>query len=83
MSTVVRMLTGRKDIDEDTITKPGLISDFMDLKIRTMPKKEAETNQTYSNYNSSGSDTLASSTMTSAPSSQATMTFTGVYDRSA
>ncbi|KAG2396645.1 Cold-responsive protein [Vigna angularis] len=34
MSSVVKMLTGEMDIDESKITKPGLISDFMDLKIR-------------------------------------------------
>ncbi|KAK6149494.1 hypothetical protein DH2020_017019 [Rehmannia glutinosa] len=82
MSTVVQMLTGEKDVDEETITKPGLISDFMDLKIKSNPKAKPDINHMSSNYNSSGSDTLENTTLTSAPSSQATMTFTAVYDRS-
>ncbi|KAG8386593.1 hypothetical protein BUALT_Bualt03G0164400 [Buddleja alternifolia] len=84
MSAVVQMLTGHKNFDEDTITKPGLISDFMDLKIRSNPKPKFDNNQISSYYNSSGSgsDTLDNTTLTSAPSSQATMTFTAIYDRS-
>ncbi|OAY71066.1 putative leucine-rich repeat receptor-like serine/threonine-protein kinase, partial [Ananas comosus] len=34
MSTVIKMLTGETDTDME-IMKPGLISDFMDLKVRT------------------------------------------------
>ncbi|KAL3851060.1 hypothetical protein ACJIZ3_012942 [Penstemon smallii] len=83
MSAVVRMLAGEREVDENTITKPGLISDFMDLKIKSTPKAKPDTNQnTFSNYNSSGSDTLDNTTLTSAPSSQATMSFTAIYDRS-
>ncbi|KAK4491829.1 hypothetical protein RD792_002606 [Penstemon davidsonii] len=83
MSAVVRMLAGEREVDENTITKPGLISDFMDLKIKSTPKTKPDMNQnTYSNYNSSGSDTLDNTTLTSAPSSQATMSFTAIYDRS-
>lgn len=82
MSSVVRMLNGEKDFDEDSITKPGLISDFMDLKVRSEPKPKPGTNHSSSNYNSPGYDTLDNTTLTSAPSSQATMTFTAVYDRS-
>ncbi|EYU27526.1 hypothetical protein ABFS82_13G150100 [Erythranthe guttata] len=83
MSSVVRMLTGEKDIDEATITKPGLISDFMDLKIKNDPKpRHGINNNMSSNFNSSGSDSLENTTLTSASSSQATMTFTAVYDKS-
>ncbi|KAL3643237.1 Cold-responsive protein kinase 1 [Castilleja foliolosa] len=83
MSTVVQMLTGVKDFDEDTITKPGLISDFMDLKVKSNPKPKPDFNLPMSsNYNTSGSETLENTTWTSASSSQATMTITGVYDRS-
>ncbi|KAG6416340.1 hypothetical protein SASPL_123768 [Salvia splendens] len=82
MSTVVRMLTGEQDFDEDAITKPGLISDFMDLKIKSDPKPKPNAHLTSSNFNSSGSNTAANSTWTSAPSSIATMPFTAVYDRS-
>ncbi|XP_044472780.1 cold-responsive protein kinase 1-like isoform X2 [Mangifera indica] len=34
MSSVVKMLTGKKGINKIEITKPGLITDLMDLKIR-------------------------------------------------
>ncbi|XP_077243907.1 protein kinase superfamily protein [Tasmannia lanceolata] len=40
MSTVVKMLTGLMEVDDHKITQPGLISDFMDLKVRG-PKEEA------------------------------------------
>ncbi|KAK4386846.1 Cold-responsive protein kinase [Sesamum angolense] len=82
MSNVVRMLTGERAFDDRTITKPGLISDFMDLKIRNDPKPQMETNHTSSDYNSSGSNTLEHTTLTSVPSSHATTVFTPVYDRS-
>ncbi|KAL5803324.1 hypothetical protein ACOSQ4_031629 [Xanthoceras sorbifolium] len=76
MSTVVKMLTGEKDIDNYTITKPGLISDFMDLKVRDPQKTSSETKNT-SSYNASSSDNLSSGIISSA-----TMTFTAPYDRS-
>ncbi|GER52750.1 kinase family protein [Striga asiatica] len=82
MSTVVQMLTGEKSISDQKITKPGLISDFMDLKVKNTPKQRPDINQIVSNYNSSGSDTLENTTSTSPPSSLPTMTFTAVYDRS-
>ncbi|KAL0353426.1 UNVERIFIED_CONTAM: Cold-responsive protein kinase [Sesamum angustifolium] len=82
MSTVVEMLSGNKDFDESTITKPGLISDFMDLKIKSNPKPQQHLYHTSSNQNSSGSDTLDNTTLTSPSSSRATMTFTAICDRS-
>ncbi|KAK4420663.1 Cold-responsive protein kinase [Sesamum alatum] len=82
MSNVVRMLTGHKTFDDRTITKPGLINDFMDLKIRNDPKPKIEPNHTSSDDNSLGSNTLEHTTSTSAPSSHATTVFTPVYDRS-
>ncbi|KAK8966885.1 putative LRR receptor-like serine/threonine-protein kinase [Platanthera guangdongensis] len=33
MSAVVKMLTGEKDVESTTITKPGLVQDFMELKL--------------------------------------------------
>ncbi|CAN6885848.1 unnamed protein product [Brassica oleracea] len=62
MSTVVKLLTGEKDIDTRKITRPGLISDFMDLKVRgpvVERKPDDEVNrQNYTNpssYNASSS----------------------------
>ncbi|XP_058219055.1 cold-responsive protein kinase 1 [Rhododendron vialii] len=81
MSTVVKMLTGEIDIEGKEITKPALISDFMDLKVKTTPKaKPDKTNSSYIDSSSSGNleNSLLSSGMTSVP----TMTFTAIYDRS-
>lgn len=77
MSTVVKMLTGEIDIDDSEITKPGLISDFMDLKVRNTPKAKQDSKY---NYASSGSEhTLENTTLTSGVSS-ASVTFTSAYD---
>ncbi|PNT65960.1 cold-responsive protein kinase 1 isoform X2 [Brachypodium distachyon] len=79
MSTVVGMLTGIKDVDSEKISKPATISDFMDLKIRSM-RKENE-------IAFASSSTLLSSIMAhSSPSSsqettQASITFTTISDR--
>lgn len=40
MSTVVKMLTGEMSIEDRKITKPGLISDFMDLKVKNPEEKK-------------------------------------------
>ncbi|XP_021773788.1 cold-responsive protein kinase 1-like isoform X1 [Chenopodium quinoa] len=73
MSTVVRMLQGKVEIDEMSITKPGLLSEF-DLKAKESP---AEPSSLFSP--SSGSSSL--------PSEQtnptcATITFTSISTRS-
>ena len=75
MSSVVKMLIGEMDVDSRAITKPGLISDFMDLKIRSEPKPVPDAKNVSDNL-SSGSDIQDSSTMSSG------ITFTAVYDRS-
>ncbi|XP_059444587.1 cold-responsive protein kinase 1 isoform X1 [Corylus avellana] len=79
MSTVVKMLTGEMNVN-DKITKPGLISDFMDLKVRSNEKNKPETTNTSFNV-SSGLDNLDNSILSSATTA-ATMTFTALYDRS-
>ncbi|CAK9157795.1 unnamed protein product [Ilex paraguariensis] len=81
MSKVVKMLIGQIDVDDNEITKPGLISDFMDLKIRTTPQTKPDVNKVPYNISSS-LDNQDNSTMTSGTSSQATMTFTVSYDQS-
>uniref|UniRef100_A0A0D3DWY9 Protein kinase domain-containing protein n=1 Tax=Brassica oleracea var. oleracea TaxID=109376 RepID=A0A0D3DWY9_BRAOL len=42
MSTVVKLLTEEKDINTKKITKPGLISDFMDMKVREPVETKTE-----------------------------------------
>ncbi|KAD3067174.1 hypothetical protein R6Q59_018732 [Mikania micrantha] len=85
MSTVVKMLSGQIDIDHYKITKPGLISDFMDLKIRSNPNKTSCANHdpkknTFTTV-SSGFDTLEHSLSSSNTTSPSTMTFTDAWDR--
>ncbi|MCL7044996.1 hypothetical protein MKW94_001521, partial [Papaver nudicaule] len=77
MSTVVKMLSGEVGVKND-ITKPGLISDFMDLKVRSNDDKP-NTKSTY-NTGSSGSNdhSLSSGNTTSC----ATLTFTDISYRS-
>ncbi|XVF87956.1 hypothetical protein PTKIN_Ptkin19aG0010100 [Pterospermum kingtungense] len=83
MSSVVKLLTGERDVDERKITKPGLISDFMDLKVRSSEKTKPDSKYTSSYNASSSSDNLDNSTLSSGTSTSVTMTFnTPIYDRS-
>ncbi|KAH7522464.1 hypothetical protein FEM48_Zijuj07G0141500 [Ziziphus jujuba var. spinosa] len=69
MSTVVKMLTGDIEVYDKKITKPGLISDFMDLKVRG-PSKNKPNRTTSSSYIvSSGSDNLDTTTAMSSGAS--------------
>ncbi|XP_039038552.1 cold-responsive protein kinase 1-like [Hibiscus syriacus] len=73
MSSVVKMLTGEKDVNKRKITKPGLISDFMDLKVRSSDKVKPEPkNTSYSAFSGSDND---NSTMSPGTSASATVTF--------
>lgn len=73
MSEVVKMLTGEMDVvDDQKISKPGLISELMGLKGR----KD-------SSYTLSGdSKKIDDSSSGNVDESCATMTFTSIYDRS-
>ncbi|XP_006646921.1 cold-responsive protein kinase 1-like isoform X2 [Oryza brachyantha] len=79
MSVVVRMLTGELDVDLERISKPAIISDFMDLKVRSM-RKEVD-------IVTSSTSTLLSSIMAhsspllSQETTEASMTFTAISDR--
>ncbi|KAK7324400.1 hypothetical protein VNO77_27936 [Canavalia gladiata] len=78
MSSVVKMLTGKMKADDSNITKPALISDFMDLKIRRKPESITDMKNSSTDNTSSFSDnhdTIMSSTAT-------TNTFTAQYDQS-
>ncbi|KAI3995066.1 hypothetical protein MKX01_020838 [Papaver californicum] len=76
MSTVVKMLTGEVAVNDD-ITKPGLISDFMDLKVKSNDDKPS----TY-NTVSSGSDLYDHSLSSGNTTTCATITFTDISYRS-
>ncbi|XP_072954725.1 cold-responsive protein kinase 1-like isoform X1 [Typha angustifolia] len=59
MSTVIKMLTGEKNIDSEEISRPAVINDFMDLKIRSQRKdKEIHTSSTMSS-NFMGTSTMS------------------------
>lgn len=53
MPTVVKMLTGDKKVDMENITKPALIADFMQLKIRRQKEEEIKSSSSNSSLSSS------------------------------
>ncbi|XP_064949592.1 cold-responsive protein kinase 1-like isoform X2 [Musa acuminata AAA Group] len=74
MSTVARMLTDEKDVNLEKITKPGLLSDLMELKVRNQ-----------NNVNDPHTTSLVTSGHGSSPLSSentthASMTFTVISD---
>lgn len=79
MSSVVKMLTGEMDVDESKITKPGMISDFMDLKIREgKGGGDIDSKASSSSYNASSASDSQGNTMSYA----ANTTFSVKYDQS-
>ncbi|GAV64059.1 Pkinase domain-containing protein [Cephalotus follicularis] len=77
MSTVVKMLMGEADLNEQ-ISKPGLLSDFTDLKLKRKPKNNLEANDKMSADSSNEDDSSAEHKNTT----YGTMTFNSMYDRS-
>ncbi|PKA61976.1 putative LRR receptor-like serine/threonine-protein kinase [Apostasia shenzhenica] len=75
MSTVVNMLVGEIDIDSFQITEPGLISDFMDLKVRDNNQNPAM------NFLSPITSPPTASPLSSGDTMHATMAFTEIVDR--
>ncbi|XP_062224013.1 cold-responsive protein kinase 1-like isoform X2 [Phragmites australis] len=80
MSMVISMLTGETDVDSEKISKPAMITDFMDFKIRSMRKGNEEI-ATSSTSTFPSSIMAQGSPLLSAETTQASMTFTGVSDR--
>lgn len=67
MTAVVKMLSGETEVYDKRITKPGLISDFMDLKVRpsyssAQPSSSdnSTTDATLSTFNSTARTTTTS-----------------------
>ncbi|CAJ1958040.1 unnamed protein product [Sphenostylis stenocarpa] len=77
MSSVVKMLTGKMNVDDSKITKPALISDFMDLKVRREEESGSDVKNS-SMFNTSSSSYNHDTTMSSAT----TTTFAAIYDES-
>ncbi|XP_002524272.2 cold-responsive protein kinase 1 [Ricinus communis] len=75
MSTVLGMLTGAIDVNDEEISKPGLLSELVGIKGANDQKGKAKT----SNSASTGT---ASSSLSEVTTSHATMTFNSIYDRS-
>ncbi|KAK7257075.1 hypothetical protein RIF29_30782 [Crotalaria pallida] len=65
MSSVVKMLTGEMDIGESKITKPGLISDIMDLKVREQKNNIKTSSSSYNDSSASDSQGTIKSFATS------------------
>lgn len=76
MSTVVKMMTGEKDIDSEEITRPAVINDFMELKVRS--QRKAEEIRLFSTMSSSG---VATSALSSEENSHGSLTYTAISDR--
>ncbi|KAK7401677.1 hypothetical protein VNO78_13348 [Psophocarpus tetragonolobus] len=66
MSSVVKMLTGKMDVDDSKITKPALISDFMDLKVRRSGETTSTDMKNSSLYNTTSTLDNHDTTMSSA-----------------
>ncbi|XP_024029159.1 cold-responsive protein kinase 1 isoform X2 [Morus notabilis] len=78
MSTVVEMLSGDKDVNDMTVSKPGLLSEFMGLKGGGDEKDKVNTK-----YSSDAVFVDSGKTSSSGmDTSIATMTFNSIYDRS-
>ncbi|PSS05858.1 LRR receptor-like serine/threonine-protein kinase [Actinidia chinensis var. chinensis] len=72
MSKVVKLLTGEMDVDEEKITKPGLIPELIGLKGKKYSSNLLSTDSRNVNDFSSGNMSA----------SYATMTYASIYDRS-
>ncbi|CAI8595437.1 unnamed protein product [Vicia faba] len=70
MSSVVKMLTGEMKVDDSTMTKPALISDFMDLKVRKNQVSTTMDLKTTSSYNTSSTSEQQDTTITSVATTQ-------------
>ncbi|KAL9297973.1 hypothetical protein ACSQ67_023869 [Phaseolus vulgaris] len=78
MSTVLEMLLGEKDLNEENVTKPGMIFEFVEAKSAGKQKGKSEEKGNFLLAEGKQDESSSSETM----SSFATMTFTAIYDRS-
>ncbi|CAA7408929.1 unnamed protein product [Spirodela intermedia] len=80
MPIVAQMLAGERNVEVEKITKPGLISEFMDLKIRSEKKAENgySMNTVSSGISPHGNSPPSSSENTT---TTASFTFTAICDR--
>ncbi|KAF3325706.1 putative serine/threonine-protein kinase isoform X2 [Carex littledalei] len=71
MSTVLKLLTGEKSVGSEKITKPAVISDFMDLKV-----KNTKENNNYGQISTTISSSAMASTSFSSSSDTTLLTTT-------
>lgn len=81
MSTVVDMLTGDIDVNEEKISKPGLLSELLGLKVNK-DKKKSDMNKSYTASADTSNLECSTSSTGNMDTSYATMTFNSIYDRS-
>ncbi|XP_022142819.1 cold-responsive protein kinase 1-like isoform X2 [Momordica charantia] len=81
MSTVVKMLTGDIDISDQTISRPGMLSEFM-LRKDVLAKKGESDLKLASTTEDSGKPIDSTSSSGYMDTSFATMTFNSIFDRS-
>lgn len=80
MSKVLEMLLGETDLNEEKMTKPGLIFEFEEAKEQGKQKGNAEVENTSSSL--AGLGKQDDSSLSGSAISFATMTFTSINDRS-
>ncbi|CAL9145359.1 unnamed protein product [Musa hybrid cultivar] len=65
MSTVIKLLTGEKDVNSEKIVKPGIIENFMDLKIRNKdPMNRSKVMSSFLHSSPSSSENTTDASMT-------------------
>lgn len=65
MSTVIKLLTGEKGVDSEKIVKPGIIENFMDLKIRNKdPMNRSKVMSSFLHSSPSSSENTTDASMT-------------------
>lgn len=80
MSTVVKMLTGEIDVDKEKISRPGLLSEFMGVKV-DLGKTQTKDSSCRTSASTSSNAGNMSSSSGNTTTSHATMTFSSMYDR--
>ncbi|XP_065861981.1 cold-responsive protein kinase 1-like [Euphorbia lathyris] len=81
MSMVVKMLKGEMDVNDEAITRPGMLSELMGIRSDRRNKGKVSSKNSTSTLSGDSSKLENSSSSSAAPTSHATMTFNSIYDR--
>lgn len=82
MSTVVKMLMGLVEVNDIELSRPGSISNFLNLIAEEGPKGHSKKDSSSTASGESNGADKSSLWSKDMPSSCATMTFNSIYDRS-